>query len=158
MGCHGRVPAGERPQASESSQAQRVTSTRSITNQQIVDALTSRGSLNGAAGALGINPATIVNRSKSCAAIRDALGDRPSKGPIDMTTWGQDGWKVLRQAPGSPNGRGALWVCEHHCGGVEMVHGTRLRNNPNKFCHRCRPKKISHAMRQASAAKEPVHG
>lgn len=70
MGCHG---LGVAVAASETTQAQSVARTRTITNQQIVDALKERGSLNGATVALGVSHGTIANRAKACVAVRDAL-------------------------------------------------------------------------------------
>lgn len=141
-GCHGYVPSGDR--TSETTQAERVNHARSVTNQQIVDALNERGSLNAAAEQLGITAGTIVNRGKACLAVREAIATRdPRKtrhvGHIDMTGWEQDGWKVIEEVP-SDDGT-SRWRCRHSCGGVEVVTGIRLRNNPNRYCMACRPKR-----------------
>jgi hypothetical protein len=142
VGCHGPVPALEH--ASETTQAQLINHTRSVTNRQIVDALNERGSLNAAAEQLGIHPGTIVNRGKADAAVHEAIGVRdPRKtrhtGFINMTGWDQDGWKVIEEV--QSNDGTIRWRCRHSCGGVEIVTGIRLRNNPNKYCMVCRPKR-----------------
>ncbi|TAL41980.1 MAG: hypothetical protein EPN91_09420, partial [Salinibacterium sp.] len=76
MGCHGLTEPAEPTEIEHASQAALVTRTRAITNQQIIEALKERGSLNGAAIALGINPGTVVNRAKSDPAVRQALSER----------------------------------------------------------------------------------
>lgn len=151
MGCHGRPSAVE---ASESTQAQLVTRTRAITNEQVVEALKERGSLNGAAAALGINQGTILNRARSSAAIREALGNRTRHTRfVDMTGQQLGDWKVLREVK-TANGN-SRWECEHKCGGVEVLEGIKLRHHPNKYCHACRPKPPGTVTR---IAKEPADG
>ena len=150
VGCHGPVAPVE---LEETTRARLVQRARSVSNAQIVKALKARGSLNGAAVLLGIDPQTITNRSRGDAAIRAALDQRDRRkhrhsGFVDMTGQVIQGWTVLREAK-SVTGN-VCWECQHSCGGVEIIEGIKLRKKPNKYCQACRPKRAGTVTRRAS--------
>lgn len=150
VGCHGPVAPVK---IEETIRASLVQHARSVSNAQIVEALKERGSLNGAAVLLGINPSTITNRSRGDAAIRAVLDQRDRckhrhSGFVDMTGQVIQGWTVLREAKGSTGN--VRWECQHSCGAEQIIAGIKLRSAPPKFCDACRPKRAGTVTRRAN--------
>jgi hypothetical protein len=116
---------------------------RGVTDAQVIAALRSCGSLEGAARFLSISDATIRYRAKRNRAVQLALNERRvlSRHPafVDLTGLTFDSWTVIREAAPSANGN-TRWLCRHDCefGGELIMEGIRLRDKPRKFCDDCR--------------------
>lgn len=125
--------------------------TRSVTNEQIAQAVQLVGSAEGAARHLGINEQTIRNRARKSPLVREALDARRHPRFEDLTGKIFGCWFVIEVAPSRPNGT-SRWLCRHDCGGEDVLDGTQLRATSRKFCPSCRPGALKAAAAAARAA------
>lgn len=135
-GCHGSASRARQRSLGPSH-------ARTVTNEQIAQALSLKGTVKGAARDLGIDPQTIRDRAAADEALRSELAARDrSKSRhsifVDMVGWDRDGWRVIGEGAPAPNGN-SRWLAKHHCGGTGLLRGSALRKLPPRFCSTCRP-------------------